>query len=182
MGILEAAKPAIVVCTKDRARATNFYRDMLGLPFAYEDDFAAVFHSGGVTLRVSLVPDFTPHEHTILGFTVADVRTTVQALHAKGVDTGRQGRITGDATVAAQRDALENFKTFVKKLVDQVQDDMGLSGDEDPTPMSRARLSGPSRLAFRINTDDFETGDQGGRIEFTVSELTNWSRSRPILH
>src|SRR5262249_39456189 len=66
-------------------------------------------------------------------------------------------------------------------LIDQVQEDMGLSGDEDPSPTSRARLSGPSRLAFRINTDDFETGDQGGRIEFTVSELTNWSRHELVV-
>jgi hypothetical protein len=31
MGILEAAKPAIIICTKDRASATAFYRDTLGL-------------------------------------------------------------------------------------------------------------------------------------------------------
>lgn len=53
MGILESAKPAIVICTRDRACATAFYRDTLGLPLAYEDNFAAVFHAGGVTLRVS---------------------------------------------------------------------------------------------------------------------------------
>ena len=54
MGILEAAKPAIVICTRDRARATAFYRDTLGLTVAYEDAFAAVFNIGGVTLRVSI--------------------------------------------------------------------------------------------------------------------------------
>jgi hypothetical protein len=27
MGILEAAKPAIIICTRDRSRATAFYRD-----------------------------------------------------------------------------------------------------------------------------------------------------------
>jgi catechol 2,3-dioxygenase-like lactoylglutathione lyase family enzyme len=85
MGILEAAKPAIIVCTRDRARATAFYRDTLGLPVAYEDNFAAVFNLSGVTLRVSLVPDFTPHEHTILGFSVPDVPATVKALREKGV-------------------------------------------------------------------------------------------------
>ncbi len=68
MGILESAKPAIVICTRDRARATAFYRDTLGLTVAYEDSFAAVFNIGGVTLRVCIVADFTPHEHTILGF------------------------------------------------------------------------------------------------------------------
>jgi catechol 2,3-dioxygenase-like lactoylglutathione lyase family enzyme len=85
MGILEAAKPAIVICTRDRARATAFYRDVLGLALASEDNFATVFNTGGVTLRVSVVPDFTPHEHTILGFNVPDVSATVKALREKGV-------------------------------------------------------------------------------------------------
>ncbi|HTQ59648.1 MAG TPA: VOC family protein [Candidatus Solibacter sp.] len=89
MGILEAAKPAIVICTRDRARATVFYRETLGLTLAYEDDFAAVFHTAGVTLRVSLVAGFTPHEHTILGFQVPDVAATVRALREKGVVCNR---------------------------------------------------------------------------------------------
>ena len=54
MGILEAAKPAVVICARNRARATAFYRDTLGLPMAYEDNLAAVFNVGGITLRVSL--------------------------------------------------------------------------------------------------------------------------------
>ena len=85
MGILEAAKPAIIICTRDRARSTSFYRDTLGLTLAYEDALAAVFHIGGITLRVSTVPDFMPHDHTILGFHVPDVPATVQALRQKGV-------------------------------------------------------------------------------------------------
>jgi catechol 2,3-dioxygenase-like lactoylglutathione lyase family enzyme len=85
MGILEAATPAIVICTRDRARSTAFYRDALGLTVAYEDSFAAVFNIGGVTLRVSTVADFTPHEHTILGFSVPDVAATVKALREKGI-------------------------------------------------------------------------------------------------
>jgi len=85
MGILEAARPAIIICTRDRARATAFYRDTLGLTMAYEDSFAAVLNLGGVTLRVSIVADFTPHEHTILGFTVPDVAATVKALREKGI-------------------------------------------------------------------------------------------------
>ena len=86
MGILEAAKPAIVICTRDRARATEFYRDMLGLTIAHEDSLAVVFSIGGVTLRVSTVAGFTPHEHTLLGFTVPDVAATVKALREKGVN------------------------------------------------------------------------------------------------
>ena len=85
MGILEAAKPAIVICTRDRARATAFYRDTLGLTLDHEDSLAAVFLSGGATLRVSLVPHFTAHEHTILGFRVPHVATVVRALRQSGV-------------------------------------------------------------------------------------------------
>ena len=73
MGILEAAKPAIVICTRDRTRATSFYRDTLVLTYAHEDGFAAVFNVGGLPLRVSTVLDFVPHEHTILGFRVTNV-------------------------------------------------------------------------------------------------------------
>src|SRR5579862_946217 len=84
MGILTAAKPAIVICTRDRARATEFYRDILGLELAYEDNLASVFNIGGITLRVSFVADFVAHEHTILGFRVTDVAAAVRALRGKG--------------------------------------------------------------------------------------------------
>ncbi len=85
MGILTAAKPAIVICTRDRGRATEFYRDVLGLELAYQDNLASVFNVGGITLRVSLVADFIAHEHTILGFRVADVTAAVLGLREKGV-------------------------------------------------------------------------------------------------
>jgi catechol 2,3-dioxygenase-like lactoylglutathione lyase family enzyme len=97
MGILEAAKLAIVICTRDRARAVVFYRDMLGLTIAREDRFAAVFNIDGVTLRVSLVADFTPHEHTILGFQVPDVTLTVRALREKGLTFNRYDHMRQDA-------------------------------------------------------------------------------------
>ena len=85
MGVFEAARVAVVICTRDRARATKFYRDTLGLPLVSEDNFAAVFNVGGTLLRVSTVADFTPHEHTILGFTVPDVTAAVKALRENGV-------------------------------------------------------------------------------------------------
>jgi catechol 2,3-dioxygenase-like lactoylglutathione lyase family enzyme len=85
VGILENAKPVILICTRDRAVATAFYRDTLGLTMAYEDGFAAVLNTGGVALRISVVADFTPHEHTILGFHVSDVVATVKALRGNGV-------------------------------------------------------------------------------------------------
>ena len=50
-----------------------------------EDQFAAIFDTGGITLRVSTVTDFVPHGHTVLGFRVSDVEHTVKALRLKGV-------------------------------------------------------------------------------------------------
>ncbi len=85
MGILASAKPALVICTRNRDRATAFYRDTLGLSLARDEKLAAVFDTGGITLRVSFVADFTAHDHTILGFNVADVKETVTALSEKGV-------------------------------------------------------------------------------------------------
>lgn len=96
MGILESAKPAIVICTRDRTRAVAFYRDTLGLVVGHEDSFAVVFNTSGVTLRVSVVPNFTPHEHTILGFTVPDVPSTVRALREKGVSFNTYQHIPQD--------------------------------------------------------------------------------------
>jgi len=85
MGILETAKPLIVICTRDRARAAAYYRDTLGLTMTSEDDFAAIFDAGGTSLRVSTVADFVAHEHTILGFKVPNVTAAVKALRDKGV-------------------------------------------------------------------------------------------------
>jgi catechol 2,3-dioxygenase-like lactoylglutathione lyase family enzyme len=96
MGILESAKPAIIICTRDRAGATAFYRDTLGLTVAYEDSFAAVFNIGGITLRVSIADTFTPHEHTILGFNVPNVVATVKALRGKGVTFNRYQHLSQD--------------------------------------------------------------------------------------
>jgi len=85
MGVLTAAAPAIVICTRDRVRSAAFYGDILGLKLIREDAQATVFEVGGVQLRVSTVPDFTPHEHTILGFRVSDVGAAVAALTQKRV-------------------------------------------------------------------------------------------------
>jgi catechol 2,3-dioxygenase-like lactoylglutathione lyase family enzyme len=85
MGVLASAKPAIVVCTRDRERSAAFYRDTLGLTPVRQDALAAVFDAGGTQLRISTVPDFTPHGHTVLGFVVPDVSAAVRALIEAGV-------------------------------------------------------------------------------------------------
>jgi catechol 2,3-dioxygenase-like lactoylglutathione lyase family enzyme len=85
MGMLQATAPVILICTRDRARAITFYRDVLGLGFISEDNFAVVLDVGGIMLRISTLADFVPHAHSILGFRVPDVTATVKALRENGV-------------------------------------------------------------------------------------------------
>jgi hypothetical protein len=42
------------------------------------------------------VADFTPHEHTILGFNVPDVASTVKALREKGVTFNSYQHVSQD--------------------------------------------------------------------------------------
>ncbi len=60
------------VCAANADRARAFYRDTLGLRLISEDNFALVFDSGGVTLRVTLAKEIVPVNHTVLGWQVKD--------------------------------------------------------------------------------------------------------------
>lgn len=82
---LAAATPVTFVITRDRKVAEAFYGGTLGLPRLPGDDFAAVFDLAGVPLRLTEVPDHTPAPHPVLGWQVADIVSTVQALTANGV-------------------------------------------------------------------------------------------------
>ena len=86
--ILGSADPIAFVPTRDPPRARAFYRDILGLRFVSQDDFALVFDANGTTLRianVSAVPGHRAAQFTILGWHVADVETAVTELAARGV-------------------------------------------------------------------------------------------------
>jgi predicted enzyme related to lactoylglutathione lyase len=85
MGPLANAKLIAIVGTADREKAKPFYRDTLGLTLKSEDRFAAVFELGGITLRLSPIPNFQAHNHTVVGFEVADIETRVKELSARGV-------------------------------------------------------------------------------------------------
>ena len=88
-----AARFRVIVFTGERRFGAFFPRNVIPVSYTHldvykrqhEDSFAAVFNIAGITLRVSIVADFTPHEHTILGFSVPDVPATVKALRDKGV-------------------------------------------------------------------------------------------------
>jgi hypothetical protein len=48
--------------------------------------------------------------------------------------------------------------------------------NEEPTPeVAEARLSGPSRIAFRVNCDDHQPDRAGGTIPFSLEAITDWA-------
>jgi len=72
--------------TTDFTRAKEFFRDKVRLRFTgQEDQFALVFESAGVMIRVVKVGDFTPAGFTILGWRVKDIDETVAAMTKRGV-------------------------------------------------------------------------------------------------
>jgi catechol 2,3-dioxygenase-like lactoylglutathione lyase family enzyme len=83
--ILGQSKVGAFVCTKDRAKAKAFYGGTLGLSLHYEDDYAVVYDANGTTLRISPVQELNPQPFTVLGWEVANVTATVNALYEAGV-------------------------------------------------------------------------------------------------
>lgn len=69
--------------------ALHFYRDILGLDFLHDDGFALVFDMDGVMLRISKVKEFTPAQHTVLGWRSDDIAKDVDRLAAEGVTFNR---------------------------------------------------------------------------------------------
>jgi len=83
--MLTGQKLMAFVATRDGAKARAFYEGTLGLSVISDDDFALALDAGGTMLRVQKVRDFAPHPFTALGWEVADIAATVDALRARGV-------------------------------------------------------------------------------------------------
>ena len=66
-------------------KAKSFYRDILGLKFLSQDNFAIEFDSNETSLRVISVQEFNPQPFTVLGWNVEDISTTIKLLNEKGV-------------------------------------------------------------------------------------------------
>jgi len=71
--------------TANPETALSFYRDALGLTFVRDDGFALVFDMHGVMLRIAKAPEFTPAQHTVLGWEVEDIVVAQEGLLRKGI-------------------------------------------------------------------------------------------------
>jgi len=74
------------VATTQPEQARAFYCDVLGLSFEEDSPFALVVKAANAMVRIQKVQSFTPLPFTSLGWTVNDIRATVQQLVEKGVE------------------------------------------------------------------------------------------------
>jgi predicted enzyme related to lactoylglutathione lyase len=96
-GELSSGEVVAFAGTQRPEKAMRFYRDTLGLPLEYSDNFALVFNANGTTIRVAIVPKVVPAGYTILGWMVADIETTVDSLSKAGVVFERYPGMDQDA-------------------------------------------------------------------------------------
>jgi catechol 2,3-dioxygenase-like lactoylglutathione lyase family enzyme len=91
-----------VVCfvpSRNPKKSRSFYENVLGLRFVGQDQFAAVFDTNGITLRlvnVKGVRGFKPAPFTILGWHVKGIRGTIKRLRKKGVKFERYAGMEQD--------------------------------------------------------------------------------------
>lgn len=81
---------------KDSEAALDFYRDTLGLHFVRDDGFALVFDMNGAMLRIGRTQEFTPAQHTVLGWECDDIGAAVDELEKKGVPFNRYPNLGQD--------------------------------------------------------------------------------------
>jgi catechol 2,3-dioxygenase-like lactoylglutathione lyase family enzyme len=85
------------VATANAEAAKQFYQSVLGLALVEDTPFASVFNSNGTTLRIQKVQQVSPAPYTTLGWSVADIQSTVRELAAKGVVFQRYDGLLQDA-------------------------------------------------------------------------------------
>ena len=76
----------IAITVKQLARATDFYRDTLGLPFLFEAGNMSFFDCGGTRLMLSLSEHVDSTYSSILYYKTADIAATTELLRSKGVE------------------------------------------------------------------------------------------------
>jgi predicted enzyme related to lactoylglutathione lyase len=81
----------------DPARARTFYEQVLGLTFVGEDEFAMAFEAHGTALRLPKLQSVSPAPYTVLGWRVADIRSEMHTLAARGVVFERYEGMPQDA-------------------------------------------------------------------------------------
>lgn len=131
----------------------------------FKDDWGAYWPSLGSDLRASELGS-SDEVKTFSGRT--NLLKAIERFRSRGLDINTVNKLIG---------ALDKAMNIVWG---QVLKSLNLTDIEDPTPVARHFLSGPSRLAFRLNTDDVRD-DLGGAMPLSADSLTNWSRHELVV-
>ena len=82
----------IALTIRDLTRATNFYRDKLGLPFLFQTETMSFFDCDGLRLMLTLPEETGPDEvegklsNSIIYFNVSDLPQSYESLRTGGVE------------------------------------------------------------------------------------------------
>lgn len=90
-GLSAIAQVALTV--HDLPRATEFYREKLGVPFLFEAPGMAFFQAGDVRLLLGLPEKEAPRSSAIVYFKVDDIMAAHRALSGRGVAFTHEPRI-----------------------------------------------------------------------------------------
>src|SRR5262245_45578002 len=88
--------PILFLATTDPARSRQFYEKTLGLKFIDDEPFALVFQVGDRTLRIQKVESPSIVQHTVLGWSVANIRKAVETFSKNGVSFERWPHLPQD--------------------------------------------------------------------------------------
>jgi catechol 2,3-dioxygenase-like lactoylglutathione lyase family enzyme len=84
------------VATTRPDRARHFYADVLGLRLVADERWALVFDAHGAMLRIQKTPELAPAKHTVLGWRVTEIESTMAGLVDKGVQFERYSFLPQD--------------------------------------------------------------------------------------
>lgn len=73
------------ILTRDPTASKAWYMQALGLTLLEDDDYGCALSMNEATLRITQIDDHQAGQHPVLGWQVADITATIQALNAKGV-------------------------------------------------------------------------------------------------
>ena len=89
--------PILFLATANAKPSRAFYEGVLGLTFVADEPPALVFQVGDSMLRIQKVERVYKAPYTALGWSVSDIRETVQRLHTAGVVLERYEGMNQDA-------------------------------------------------------------------------------------
>jgi len=95
--MLGSADGVAFLASTDLDRSEVFFRDVLDLPILSRSPFACLFRCGASTLRVTRVDELRPQPFTVFGWTVVDLRSSVEQLGERGVGLLRYDGLDQDA-------------------------------------------------------------------------------------